>query len=314
MPENIDQSISCFASEHHGVFGLDLLTELGVTARTRQRRLESGRWVRLYDEVYAVGGCPPSWRRELMAACLAGGSGAVASHRSAARLWELPGGVEDPAEITCRRWKRTQEHGVLAHESKALEPVWTRIVDGIPTASPELTLIQLGAVYRTGLVEMAYDTACRLGLVTETSTRRALAAMGARGRNGIGVLRAIVDDRSSLSGVPESPMESRALRALRRHGLPAPVSQHEVWHEGRFVARVDFAYVAQRIAIECDSYTHHVGRSALDRDTERRRRLQRAGWEVVGLTNADLQRDCVDVVQTLQNLFRRHVATSTVVQ
>jgi hypothetical protein len=48
-------------------------------------------------------------------------------------------------------------------------------------------------------------------------------------------------------------METLLARALRQNGLPAPVPQFEIFDQGRFVARVDFAYPDERIVIEYDS-------------------------------------------------------------
>ena len=60
-------------------------------------------------------------------------------------------------------------------------------------------------------------------------------------------------------------METLMLEVLRRHGLPAPVPQYEVWDQGRFVARVDAAYPEARLAIEYQSYQEHVGPEPLVR-------------------------------------------------
>ena len=225
----------------------------------------NGRWIRLYDEVYAIAGAPRTWRCDLAAACFAGGPRTVASHRSAAELWQLPGRNTAEVEITCPRWLRAKEVGLVVHESKALDDEDVRIVDGIPATSPELTLLQLGAVCSPTVVEMAFDAAHRRELVTHDSVRALVRRLGARGRNGVGVLRKVVDDRAALAAIPESAMESRVLRTLRRLGLPEPVPQFEIRHEGRLVARVDFAYPDARVAIEYESYEHHVGNAALVR-------------------------------------------------
>ena len=44
-------------------------------------------------------GAPRSWKGDLLAACWAGGDRAVASHRSAAALWDLPGSATRSLEI-----------------------------------------------------------------------------------------------------------------------------------------------------------------------------------------------------------------------
>ena len=152
---------------------------------------------------------------------------------------------------------------------------------------------------------MAFDAAHRRELVTHDSVRALVRRLGARGRNGVGVLRKVVDDRAALAAIPESAMESRVLRTLRRLGLPEPVPQFEIRHEGRFVARVDFAYPDARVAIEYESYEHHVGNAALVRDTARRNALKRINWDVVGVTHDDLRNGGALVARTLSAVLAR---------
>ncbi|MBB3676593.1 endonuclease domain-containing protein [Modestobacter versicolor] len=58
---------------------------------------------------------------------------------------------------------------------------------------------------------------------------------------------------------------------------------------GRFVARVDFAWPAQRVAVEYDGLWHRDPRQ-FAADRARLNRLTAAGWRVVFVTAADLHR------------------------
>jgi hypothetical protein len=303
MTDKLDMQVAEFAAHHHGVFDLRAARDFGATRDHVHWRITTGRWVRLYDEVFLIAGAPPTWKARLAAACFAGGPEAFASHRAAAAVRNLPGGRTTDVEITCRRWRRAKEDGLVVHETKAFDPADVEVVDGIPTASAELTLVQLGAVWPRNIVEEAYDAARRNGLVTESSVRDVLRRLGRRGRNGIGVLRAVLDERAGIAAVPECVMETRVLRCLRRLGLPDPVPQFEVRGPGTFVARVDFAYPDARVAIEYQSYEHHSGHIAGVRDTARRRALMRAGWKVVDITHDDVKHGCVAVAATLRDLL-----------
>lgn len=65
--------------------------------------------------------------------------------------------------------------------------------------------------------------------------------------------------------------------------------QFSVRVDGAFVARVDFAFPEQRLAIEYDGLWHgEPGQFA--RDRRRLNRLFAAGWRVVFVTTADLHR------------------------
>jgi very-short-patch-repair endonuclease len=223
----------------------------------------------------------------------------VASHRSAAELWSLPGGGTDLVEITCHRWKRGKAEGLVVHETLLLTIEDIETVDGIPTASIEQTLLGLAAV-RAPTLEMAVDRALHRKLTTIARLEAFVLRKGRQGRNGVGVLRELVDGLDPLAGVPESVMETKLKQLLRRNGLPTPVFQYEIWHNGRFVARVDAAYPEHRIAIEYDSYEHHTGRQAIDRDSDRRARLQRIDWETITFTAASIRQNGGEALDTLR--------------
>jgi very-short-patch-repair endonuclease len=66
------------------------------------------------------------------------------------------------------------------------------------------------------------------------------------------------------------------------------VAQFTVRHEGRFVARVDFAWPEHKLALEYDGLWHgEPGQFAKDR--QRLNKLRAAGWQVIHVTAADLR-------------------------
>ena len=186
------------------------------------------------------------------------------------------------------------------HETKLLDAADIGCVDGIPTTSVEQTLMGLAATVHPSIVEMAVDRALYKQLTTIAQLEQFVSRKGRRGRNGIGVLRELVRGLDPLAGVPESAMETKLKQLIRRNNLPMPEFQYEIWHEGRFVARVDAAYPEHRIAIEYDSYEHHTGKQAIDRDAERRSRLQRIRWETITFTAAALRRNGGEALETLR--------------
>src|SRR3954462_1581213 len=99
MDAATELAIAKVAEEHHGVFAIHHLDELEVSKEERRHRIELQRWQSPYDVVYRIAGAPRSWKGDVLAACWAGGIRAVASHRSAAALWDLPGKRLEIAEI-----------------------------------------------------------------------------------------------------------------------------------------------------------------------------------------------------------------------
>ena len=282
-------SLMELAETMHGVFTAAHARGAGMSMRQIDHRLRTGAWVSIFESCYRVAGAPLTWEGRLLAACWAGGFRAVASHRSAAALWELPGGRQTPSEITCPRWRRARHASVIVHETNALEDTDRTFVEGIPVTSVERTLLDLAAVTRDATVEMALDSAERRGLTTPRHVRALVVRLSRPGRRGVRRLRRILDLRAPEDGPTETEAEALLLRVLRRHGFPRPAVQFVVRDGQRFVGRVDAAYAEERIAIEYESYEWHTGRIAVERDNARRNALQAVEWAYIGATWRDIR-------------------------
>jgi hypothetical protein len=194
---------------------------------------------------------------------------------------------------------------LIVHETKALSIRDLTVVDGIRSTTVERTLVDLGAVCSPRIVERAVEAALRRELVSEPSLAAAVRRLGGRGRNGVGVLRAILDERTPGRALTESDMEFRLFQVLRLHDLPEPVVQYEIRDQGRFVARVDAAYVEFKIAIEYDSFDWHLGASAHIRDSARRNELVSLQWKPIVVTWADLRSGGSGVCARILDLMRK---------
>lgn len=289
MDRSADEQLLAFAADHHAVFRGAHARLCGLSDRQISGRIALGLWQRVHEDAFIVAGAPLTWRGSLLAACWAGGFRAAASHRSAAALWDLPGGRRTFVEITCPRWRRAKHDGLVVHETKALEGIDLTEVEGIPVTTPERTLFDLGAVCHESVVEMALDKAENRGLVARESVQATLDRLSKQGRNGAGTLRRLLAVHDPNRRAPESEMETALIQCLRRNGWPEPVPQYEIRQGGAFVARVDAAYPEWRIAIEYQSDEHHSGRRASDRDNDRRLRIIAAGWFPVEATLPDVR-------------------------
>lgn len=148
----------------------------------------------------------------------------------------------------------------------ALRTAWdVAVLEPLGTAVAAIdAMVRAGAVSQAQLVELNAVSAGRWGAVT---ARRVLP---------------LVDPRA------ESAPESRVRVALAVAGL-APVPQHEVWSDGRFLGRVDLAFPAARLAIEHEG-AHHFDGLQIVRDDERIAGLTAAGWRVTRVHAPDLRR------------------------
>ena len=277
------------AETQHGIVALHHLRDLGIGEHEREHLRASGDIVRTAYGAYRVVGAPPTWRGDLVAAVWAGGTRAVASHRSGAAVWDVAGGVQSIQEVMCPRWRRTRHGSLVVHESKVLDDVDMTLVDAIPVTTIERTILDLGAVCSPLIVERAMEDALRRELTTLDALGDTVSRLGRRGRNGAGVLRAILGARDPERALTDTTPELMMLQVFRRNGLPDPVPQFVVRDNGRFVARVDAALPQWKIAFEYESYQWHTSKAALDRDTARRRKLMAIQWWPIGVTGADLR-------------------------
>jgi very-short-patch-repair endonuclease len=164
------------------------------------------------------------------------------------------------------------------------------IIDAIPTTTVERTIFDLPAVTSAFTVELAIDNALRRELTSLDALGVVLFRLAKRGRRGTRLLRGMLAERDPSYAPTESERELMLLRVLREHGLPEPERQFSIHDDaGNFIARPDLVYRELRIAMEYDSYQHHVGKAALARDSRRRNALTAHGWIVLVATAEDVR-------------------------
>jgi hypothetical protein len=289
------------ARRQHGLVTLAQAREAGLSPDAVEHRASSGAWRRVVAGVYAVGSSPATWRQRVLAACLATGEGAVASHRTAAALWGLSGSPPGPVHVTVRRHRTHRSRITTVHETLILPPGDVTTVDRIPVTRPARTLIDVaGCVPRPILEEAVDDALCRRLVTLDRLVRRHEELRA--GRKGAVTLAAVLATWRDGSA-PHEVAEARLLRRILHAGLPPPETQHEVWHGGRFVARLDVAWPDRRVAVELDGFRWHASPRAFQRDRARRNVLVHLGWAVYQATPADLVGDGARVADLLRPHF-----------
>ena len=267
-----------------------------------RRRLATDRWQRLQHGVYLVGLGPPMWLQSLHAACLAGGSSAVASHRAAAVLWELDGIGSRIVEVTLRHPTESVIEGAVVHRSRRLESTESTVHRGIPVTTVERTLVDLGRYAGSSVVEMAMESAIRKRLTTADHLAACLTASGGRGRPGAARLRGVLAVRAP-GRAAGSPAEVELLRCLRAHGVPDPVRQYPVRLRDGSVVVVDLAWPNAKVAVEWDGFDVHAGRRAFAADLERQNALLDIDWQLRRYTGSVVRRRPEHVAATLLRLL-----------
>src|SRR5947209_353993 len=189
--------------------------------------LQRIRWQQLQPGVYLTGSAPATWLQQQLAACMAAGPNAVASHRGGAAVWWLDGAYEGVREIAVTPPFGPAPRNVIVHRSLRWQPEFHTVRRKVPVTDINRTLIDYAAVVRPLLTERALEDAFRRGYTNEGALRRRLAIAGGHGARGAGRLRAVLDARPA--GRPaRSGFEVMMLDVLRQFGLPMPVRNYVV--------------------------------------------------------------------------------------
>lgn len=234
-----------------------------------------------------------------MAAVLTAGPETVLSHRSAAALWGMLPPSSVAIEVT-RPTRLRSRPGLRAHRS-ALRPDEITRVDGIPVSTVSRTLFDLAAIGNRRQVENAFNEAEVRGLTDRLSVPMLLERYPRR--RGTRMLRQLTDGDSASRGVTRLELEERFKEVLDRTDLPRPRLNADVAVSGQFF-EVDCLWAEQRLIVELDGRAVHGTRRAFEKDREKDRLLQVAGWRVVRVTWRQMHDDGPALVTDLGRMLR----------
>ncbi|MGH3872983.1 MAG: endonuclease domain-containing protein [Pseudonocardiaceae bacterium] len=254
---------------------------------------------RLLQGVYAPAGITETHELYCGAAALTLPPSAVVTGRSAATLRGVAlARAGDPVEALVPLEARVVRGSRLAVRRTVVGPDEWVIRSGMRLATPQRMALDLLLDRPLPDAVADLDAVLRARLVTLPDVR---SLVEQRCDRGIVVARKAVQLADPRA---ESRPESRVRVWLALDGLhPQP----QYWIEdarGR-LARVDLAFVTQRVAVEYDGGWREGELWALNRDRERLNLVQAAGWEIVFVTAA-LLRDPARMVATVRAALTRH--------
>lgn len=293
--------IDQFATRHHGLISLEHALHLGVSRSSWYRAIASEALERIHPTVARLRGTPETFEQQALAAIWAAGARAMASHRTAARLWGVDRPEADPIDVLLPvRTREATLPGVVVHRPRDhldLRPVMRQ---RIPTTNPLRMLLDLGAVDADAVPDaLTHVLATRLA--SPTSVRGALARHGRKGRHGVTALRTALENWLGEELPPDSLLETRVADLLRTHRLP-PVHFH-----ARVAGyEVDFLVADTNVILECDGWgSHGLDRDQFEFDRVRNSELTAAGYVIVHFTWRQLETDPAAVVERLLAVLRR---------
>ena len=282
------------AKRQHGVVSRPQLAAIGLSADTIDRNIARARLHPIHRGVYAVGHRALTRDARWLAAVLAAGPSAVLGFRSAGALWGVRGTSRSAIEVITPRVCRRP--GIQAHRM-ALPPDEVTVARGIPVTTPARTLFDLAAVVSQDQLEHAFNEA-EVGRLTSPVSLRAL-VVRYPGRRGAQAIKAVLAKHEQYGEtVTRSKLERRFLSLVDAHGLPRP-RVNRLSDRGE----LDATWPDERLIVECDGFAAHGTREAFERDRERDRALQVAGWRVVRITWRQLTTDADTIARQLRTLL-----------
>lgn len=180
------------------------------------------------------------------------------------------------AVVPSRVGMRAREAVVPSVDRHVLQSTQVRCLRPVRATADLLRLLPLAEAV------VVADAARHARLATSEDLTRELASHA--GLRGVRQARRAVELSDAAA---ESPPESRLRLSLVLAGLQ-PVPQFNVHDGGRWLARVDLAFPAARVAIEYDGREVHERAEVFFRDRQRQNALLAAGWLVLRYTARDL--------------------------
>ena len=251
--------------------------KLGGSASLIHRRVKDGRWQARHAGVYQIDRRPQSWEETLWSAVLAGGEGALVSHRTALLFWRLDGISAAPLEVTVRFGSLPMPSGVVVHRTRRVRD--REIVASLPVTSVPRTLLDCSSLLPPVTLTKAVDSAVRTGLANLAELADFVEERGGRGVKGTRRMRGVLALFSQDQGTG-SPAESEAYFHIRQSALPPPVLQHAFTTRTGRRAVPDFYWPGHNKAVEVDGLDAHRSADALDDDLQRQNELLDLGIEL----------------------------------
>ena len=248
-------NVHTFASRQGGHVSREQLLAAGVDPRTIKRWVASGKLIRVYRGVYAVGHLQSNPFNAAHAGLLAGGERSALAGECALVLWGV-----------WRRWPKRLEIvtvgdrrplGLILHHSTTLLRRDVKEVDGLRVTSPARTLLDTAGRLKPWQLTRAINDLRLRDLLTVADLEDVIA------RNpthpAVTLLKPHLEHAQ-----PEptrSVIEDRFLPLLRKHRLPIPlINVHVAGH------RVDAYFPEHRLVVELDGWGPHRSKQAFVND------------------------------------------------
>jgi hypothetical protein len=300
------QLLIAMAAKQHGMFTTEQALGVGLSRWTLDRLVDEALIVRERRGAYRIAGVEAgNLQRYQLAAMTTRGT---ISHDSAPLLWGYTKFPETPVHVTVARNGRNRSgRGLVVHSTERAIADLGVIRSGLPVTRPFRTLLDLaGGPMEDGLLQGFLDH-CIAERHFLFQTFRKFVEQGAAKNPGAHRLRQFVGAAAMIDSV----VEGEVLRLLAEAGIELPVTGLNIYDNGHFIGRADFAWETPRVVLEMDGYAYHSSYRAFVADRQRANRLSAAGWEVIRVTPEMVRNDpgavCAAIIAALERAASRRL-------
>jgi very-short-patch-repair endonuclease len=293
---HIDQAIGRVARDQLGLISISQAATVGISRTSIQKRVKSRVLVPVFRSVYRLGSTEPSNRQRALAACLSHEGGALAG-RWAAMIHALPlPPLElDHFDVTLAVGETHQirQRGITIVRHRYPNPNQTWLSVG-RVSTPATTLLELSALRGDERISRNQLARC----IDHCIANRLIVVED--------VLSWLATHPAKRITGRQTLVEAKVGRWLKGLGLNGWKSNFKVPVVRGEPIEVDFAWVAERIALEVSPFYTHGSKAKQQRDLQRRTVLRKMGWKVVEADDRHLSTDdtFVPIATEIHDLLR----------
>lgn len=285
----------------HGIVDVRMGRAAGLHPTSVRRRAGTDRW----DPVHPGGWRLPSHddtpRSRVAAALRRAGPDAVADRHTALALRDLTAFPTRHQILLPHDCRTRRTPGLDVRRTRHLAPDDCEVVDGLASVTVARALLDVARDLTTGAIRTLALSAQQQDLLDLDDLQAVLDRLPhAPGRRRV---RQVLHDLR-LDG-SESGLEFTTRGRIVGAGLAPDAAQPTVLVNGTR-RRIDIAWLALRVGIECQGYRDHAGREGLDRDAVRLNGLAAEGdWLILQVTATILYDGWEQFLTDLRTCLRR---------
>jgi very-short-patch-repair endonuclease len=290
----------------YGVASIGQLLDAGMSRRTVLRAVQAEVLTKLTRTTYLLTSHALTFEAKAMAAWLHCGPQAFVCGPTAGRLHGL------------RYMPKATTFVTALHRVPVAAPPWikasrttwmiagdyVRHPSGMLVAHPLRNLHQLAGMFNRFRFERAAESAWHLELVTPDEARDYLQRMRRQGRTGVSMLESWFTDVAGRMRPTQSGLETDALEAFRRAGLPKPARQHPLTLLNGEVIHIDVAWPDVRLGVEPGHSWWHGGDLRQRADQERDRACGEVGWQICRFDES-MREDLYGAGQQIRRIYQQ---------